>query len=71
MIITKTKDGKLDIDLSNTEISVLVGRDVAGLNFIESIFNWDVVGAVRNGHWKFDEPKKNEREKNDTEKETS
>ena len=62
MIITKTKDGKLDIDLSNTEISVLIGRDVAGLNFIQSLFNWDVVESVRNGLWRFEAVKQKDRE---------
>ena len=55
MIITKNENGKLDIDLINTEIIVLLDRDVAGLNFVESIFNWDVVSSVKNGLWKFED----------------
>lgn len=56
MIITKDDNGKLDINLIDTEILVHIDREIAGLNFIESLFNWDVVSSVRNGYWRFDKP---------------
>jgi len=60
MKITKDGNGKYEVDLASTKITVC-DKEVAGVNFVQHLFNPDVVSVVKKGEWDFidDEEKKN------------
>ncbi len=52
MKITKDGQGKYEVDLQGTKITIY-DKEVAGFNFVQHLFNLEVVSSVKNGQWDF------------------
>lgn len=52
MKIIKDGQGKYEVDLTGTKITIH-DKEVAGFNFVQHLFNPDMVSKISNGQWDF------------------